>query len=228
MTTRERLESIWPQFGLRITGDGIDLRIPDDDDLVALAELAVGGVHDPGFMPFSVPWTRAEPLALERGVLAHGWAMRQNMTASKWVLPFVVLHEGTIAGVQDIRADEFSIRRTVSTGSWLGIEFHGKGIGTKMRTAVLQLAFEGLDAQWAESGSRIGNPSSARVSEKVGYRADGLQIQAIGGEQAVMERWRMTADQWFERVGERPRFEVTGVEACRPLLIGTPQTSSLE
>ena len=218
MTTRERLEPIWPQFGLRIAGEGIELRIPDDDDLVALAHLAVGGIHASDFMPFSVPWTRAEPDALKRGVLTHGWAMRQNVHPAAWAFPSVVLHEGEIAGVQDIRADKFAIRRTVSTGSWLGIDFHGRGIGTKMRTAVLQLAFEGLDAQWAESGSRIGNTSSARVSEKVGYRADGLQIQAIGDEQAVMQRWRMTRDQWFERVDERPRFEITGLGPCVALL----------
>ena len=63
----------------------------------------------------------------------------------------------------------------MKTGSWLGRSFQGRGIGTEMRAAVLELAFRGLGAATAESGALEGNAASARVSEKLGYRHDGLE-----------------------------------------------------
>jgi hypothetical protein len=38
----------------------LELRYVDDELGAELAELATQGIHDPGFMPFSVPWTDAE------------------------------------------------------------------------------------------------------------------------------------------------------------------------
>ena len=67
---------IWPFAALRITTPRLELRYPDDDDLVALAHLAVEGIHDPATMPFFVPWTRAEPDELERSVLQFSWGRR--------------------------------------------------------------------------------------------------------------------------------------------------------
>jgi hypothetical protein len=52
----------WPFFGLRITTTRLELRYPDDELAVALADVAAQGVHDPSTMPFTVPWTDAEPL----------------------------------------------------------------------------------------------------------------------------------------------------------------------
>lgn len=56
-----------------------------------------------------------------------------------------------MAGLQEMRAVDFAVTREVATGSWLGRRFHGKGIGTEMRGAVLYLAFAGLGARYARS-----------------------------------------------------------------------------
>jgi hypothetical protein len=49
----------WPLFDLRICSGNVELRPPNDDDLVALAELASKGIHDEATMPFLLALTRA-------------------------------------------------------------------------------------------------------------------------------------------------------------------------
>lgn len=46
---------LWPLSGLRLVTGRLELRVPREGDLVALAELATAGVHDPEVMPFSIP-----------------------------------------------------------------------------------------------------------------------------------------------------------------------------
>jgi RimJ/RimL family protein N-acetyltransferase len=136
----------WPLFDLRITTPRLEIRLPTDDDLVVLAELASQGVHDPATMPFLIPWTDQASPALERGILQWGWEHRAAWTSAEWSFNGVVVVDGEIVGVQDLKATSFSVLRTVATGSWLGHAHQGRGIGTEMRTAILHLAFEGLGA----------------------------------------------------------------------------------
>lgn len=224
MGTRERLAAMLPQFGLCIRGEGIELRVPDDDDLIALAEVAVGGIHDPDFMPFNNAWTDAPPDEVGRSVIVHGWAARTKLAPEQWTLPLVVVVAGAVVGVQDVRAERFGIQRTVSTGSWLGQRFQNRGIGTAMRAAVLHLAFEGLGALDAESDSRAGNVASARVSAKLGYRPDGIVIRCVRNERVVMDCWRLTREQWRER--SRPPFEIIGLEPCLSALGATDRSDA--
>src|SRR5262249_50634712 len=117
--------SHWPLFGLRVSTPRIDLRYPDDEDCVAVAELAARGVHDPSAMPFSVPWTDVEPPLQQRFTLQHLWLMRAQWTAEQWHPPMAVLYDGKIVGVQAILAEHFSTLRAVATGSWLGTVYQG-------------------------------------------------------------------------------------------------------
>ena len=143
--------------------------IPTTTTCRVLAHLAAGGIHDPDAMPFFEPWTRVESPELERGVLQHGWKRRSALTRDDWSLPLMVSEAGEPVGVQDIFATQFAVRRTVETGSWLAQPAHGRGIGTEMRAAVLHLAFAGLGAEEAYSGSFADNPASAAVSRHNGY-----------------------------------------------------------
>jgi RimJ/RimL family protein N-acetyltransferase len=70
----------------------------------------------------------------------------------------------------------------VTTGSWLGKEWQGQGLGTEMRAAVLQLAFGGLAADVAVSGAVAGNPQSLGVSRKLGYEVVGAHMVSPRGE----------------------------------------------
>jgi RimJ/RimL family protein N-acetyltransferase len=208
--------TIWPFAALRVTTPRLELRYPDDDDLVTLARLAAEGIHDPASMPFNTPWTRAESPELERNALQHSWGRRAALTRDDWSLPFVVWVDGEPLGVQDVFAKQFAVRRTVETGSWLVRRAHGRGIGTEMRAAVLHFAFAGLGAEEALSGSFADNPASAAVSRHNGYEANGEEIYEREGEPARMQRWVLTRAKWTP--GRRDDITVDGLDACLPLL----------
>jgi RimJ/RimL family protein N-acetyltransferase len=85
----------------------------------------------------------------------------------------VELRDIAHAGIQTLHGADFPTSRTVGTGSWLGSRFQGRGYGTEMRAAVLELAFRGLSAVAATSGAMGVNVASRRVLEKLGYRIVG-------------------------------------------------------
>jgi RimJ/RimL family protein N-acetyltransferase len=208
--------TIWPFAALRVRTPTLELRYPDDDDLVALAHLAAEGIHDPATMPFNVSWTRLESPELERGLLQHAWGRRSSLTRDDWGLSLVVREQGVPVGVQSVDAKHFPVRRTVETGSWLVQHAHGRGIGTEMRAAVLHLAFAGLGAEEAHSGSFADNPASAAVSRHNGYEPNGEEIVDREGEPARMQRWVLTRAKWAPQ--RRDDITIEGLHACLPLL----------
>ncbi len=54
---RSTLESAWPLFGLRLRSARLELRLPTDDDLLELLDVAKSGIHPPGEMPFGAAWS---------------------------------------------------------------------------------------------------------------------------------------------------------------------------
>jgi RimJ/RimL family protein N-acetyltransferase len=112
----------------------------------------------------------------------------------------------------------------VNTGSWLGLPFQGRGIGKRMRQAVLALAFDHLGALAAETEAMVTNPASSRVSLGVGYQPNGRGVLSPRGTPVETERFRMTLDDWRSR--ERPLVEVTGLEACLELFGAKPPAES--
>ena len=182
----------WPLFELRVRTPRLELRYPDDDDLVALAGLAAQGVHDPATMPFYVPWTRAESPALERGVLQFLWSRRAELSSDRWSLPLMVCEGGQPVGVQEIGSRQFPVTRAVESGSWLVQTAQGRGIGTEMRAAVLHLAFEGFGAIEAHSASFEDNPASEAVSRANGYEPNGSASFAREGDPVRTRNWLLT------------------------------------
>lgn len=170
--------STWPLFGLRLRLEDIELRLPTDPDVERLIALARAGIHDPGVMPFQVAWTDRPSPGFERQAAQFHWRARAEWRPEKWVLPLMVSVAGEPVGVQDIRADNFAALRVVETGSWLGRDHQGRGIGTRMRLAVLHLAFDRLGAMAAESGAFDDNPASQRASRSIGYVENGWTLQA--------------------------------------------------
>ena len=100
---------------------------------------------------------------------------RADWSADDWSLDLAVFADGQVVGEQDMSAHDYPVLREVSTFSWVGVRHHGRGIGTEMRAAALHLAFAGLGATNAVSGAFADNVSSLRVSEKLGYQADGIE-----------------------------------------------------
>ena len=192
------------------------LKFASLEELGQLAQLAYEGVHEPSVMPFGVPWTDAPPAERARATMQWQWGQWAAISPENWALPFVVLEGGVVVGMQEIKAEKFAVCREVHTGSWLGREHQGRGIGTQMRAAVLHLAFAELGAQWATTTAFEDNGPSNGVTRRLGYEPDGHEISERRGKPATQNRYRLSRERWAAR--ERIEVEVTGVEACRPLL----------
>lgn len=184
-------------YRLRLRTERLELRLPATfDEIAALADTAAAGVHDPGFMPFGIPWTDADPATVARGTALWYHRAIGRWEEDSWTLPFYVFHEGRPIGVQDVKGARFATTREVSTGSWIGRVHQGKGLGKEMRAAVLHFAFAGIDAATAVSGSYIGNDASEGVSRGLGYRFDGEEVGVVQGKRRVLQRWRLSRDDW--------------------------------
>ena len=108
-------------------------------------------------MPFKMPWTDAPRDELIANTLRYYWTSRGASTPANgrcrsWSA------RGVLVGMQDLVSKDFAVTRTVRTGSWLGAAHQGSGIGTEMREAVLQFAFDHLRAERADSGAFTDNP----------------------------------------------------------------------
>jgi RimJ/RimL family protein N-acetyltransferase len=212
---------LWPLFDLRLRTARLELRLPTDDDLTALAATARAGIHPPEEMPFAVAWTDLPSPAFERSFVQFHWAKRAEWKPERWVLNLATFLDGTPIGSQSIEATDFAILRTVLTGSWLGLPWQGKGYGKEMREAVLALAFEGLGADVAESGAFADNPASAAVSRALGYEPNGIERLAPRGEAKELTRYRMTRDRWAGRT--RAPTRILGLEGCLDLFGAGPR-----
>jgi RimJ/RimL family protein N-acetyltransferase len=209
------LSTHWPLFGLRVTTPRLQLRYPDDADSATLAELGAQGVHDPDFMPFQVPWTDVPPPRQQREALQYMWRTRASWVPERWALPMAVVVDGTIVGMQAADGTDFPTLRAVSTGSWLGASYQGKGIGTEMRAAILHLAFVGLGADYAHSAAFDDNPASIAVTRKLGYEEEGTRRVVRRRVSARQILFRMSREQW-QRIG-RDDIQIDGLEPCLEL-----------
>jgi RimJ/RimL family protein N-acetyltransferase len=215
---------LWPLFDLRLRTGALELRLPTEDDLVALIAVARAGIHAADEMPFAFAWTDLPSPSFERSAFQFHIGARARWKPEAWNLPLGVWVDGAAAGMQDLGAREFATYRTVNTGSWLGRPFQGRGIGKLMRQAVLALAFDHLGALVAETEAMDTNPASSRVSLGVGYEPNGRLALAPRGVPIETQRYKMTVDGW--RARPRPTVDVTGLEPSLELFGLPPETES--
>ncbi len=200
-----------PLYGLRLRTPRLELRVPTADEVEALYEVAAAGVHPPEVMPFAVAWT--DDLTHD-GFIAFHHDMRESWTPESWNIDFGVWAGDALVGVQGIFATGFAESRTVGTGSWLGAAQQGRGIGTEMRTAVIELAFRHLGASAVTSGAFATNLASRRISEKLGYRVVGHNSMSPRGTPERHVLLRLDRADWR---GPPFEVEVEGAEPCLPL-----------
>ena len=215
MTAASALTHAWPLFGLRLRSERLVLRVPTDDELVELMELARAGIHPPDEMPFGVAWSVLPSPAFERGFMQHHWSIRGSWSPDNWTLNLMTELDGVPIGSQSVRAEQFAIHGTVDTGSWLGRAYQGRGFGKEMRAAVLGFAFDGLGARVAESSAFLDNTASNAVSRGLGYEENGLGSLAPQGVARVSQRFRMNVEGW--RARPRPALAIEGLDACLEL-----------
>jgi RimJ/RimL family protein N-acetyltransferase len=222
----DRFAAAWPFFGLRISTPMLELVYPTDELIPDLINLATQGIHEPGFMPFSVGWSSLDTPDLDRGMAQFYWRNRAELSPNAWSIPFVVSVDGEPIGLQDALAKDFPVLRIAETGSWLGKEHQGTGIGTEMRAAILHLLFEGLGAERATTRSRYDNPSSLGVTQKLGYEPNGTSLEDYGdGKPWVTEHFFLSRDSWQHI--RRDDIEITGLADCLDMLGLASSTSDV-
>ena len=208
-------ETYWPLFGLRVRTPRLELRYPDDDDVIALAAVAARGVHDPAFMPFEILWTDVPSPQQERNTCQFLWRQRAEWKPEDWHLPMATVVDGDVVGIQGVHAANFAELRAPGTGSWLGLEYQGKGIGKEMRAAILHLVFEGLGARVAISGAWHDNAASLGVSRSLGYEDNGIEFKLRRGVRDWQQRLLLTRERWEQQ--RRDDIEIVGLEPCREM-----------
>ena len=180
------IDTLWPVSSIRVRSPRLQLAVPSEGDLGDLARLAARGIYDPlnRYIPRSpvAGWTDVPSPEAERSFLRYYWASLADWQPRRWTLILAAKVDGRLIGVQEIGARDFAVTRTVSTGSWIGLEHQQRGYGKEMRLAVLSLAFHGLGAQYAESAAWETNGPSLGVSRSVGYVENGYSIRAFNNQ----------------------------------------------
>lgn len=210
------LTDVWPLFGLELRTPRLSLTPIRDEQLPELVDAVLAGIHDPARMPFGVPWTDAPRDVLIRETVKHQWRQRCSVERDHWTINFAVSFEGRVVGMQDVSAREFSILRTVRSGSWLTQSVQGRGIGREMRAAILLFAFDRLGAETALSEAAEWNSASLGVSRGLGYEPNGVsEVVARAGEVTRQVHMRLEAGRF-----RRPDWalEVNGAERILPFL----------
>jgi RimJ/RimL family protein N-acetyltransferase len=203
----------YPLLALRVSTPTLELRGATDELLDELAELVRAGKTHADPAPYDDPMSFYEPdpdLRVAQWLRAI-WRQRGNVEPGAWRLYFVVMLDGRPVGEQTLTGVNFSTLGTVTTFSWLSADERGRGLGREMRAAILHLAFEGLGAKEASSDAFVDNPGSNAISRGLGYESNGSDWATRQGEPALLNRWRLTRDNWERR--RRDDIRLHDVEA---------------
>jgi RimJ/RimL family protein N-acetyltransferase len=211
--------SAYPPLNLAVRTPRLTLAAATDELLERLVPVVRDGVVPEGEPPpFDDPMSLYEdsPTREWRWMRAV-WAGRARVDATFWRLYFVICDDGEPVGVQDLIGRDFAALGTVTSFSWLAPGSRGRGLGREARAAILHLAFAGFDAREATSEAFADNRASNRVSEVLGYTPNGTSWATRRGAVAELRGWRLTRAEWAKR--RRADITLSGVEACRPLLV---------
>lgn len=205
----------YPPLNVAVTTPRIELRGATDEALAGLVPLVRAGQADADPPPFDDPMSlyESDPDTRVQKWLQGIWRGRGHVATDFWRLYLVTLVDGQAVGVQDVIGSDFDTHGTVTTFSWLAAELRGRGFGREMREAALHLSFDGLGAAEATSAAFLDNAGSNRISETLGYERNGTDWDTRRGEPALVQRWRITREQWLPR--RRDDIAISGVEACR-------------
>ena len=208
---------VWPFFDLGVRTPRLELRYIDDELATELALLAAKGIHDPGFMPFSIPWSEVPSPQMERNTLQFYWRCRADTTPAAWNINLATIVDGAVVGTTGLMTHDFATLRQFETGSWLGRAYQGQGIGKEMRVAALHVGFVGFGAQWATTVAWEDNQPSLGVTNSLGYAPAGNRRAVRSEQPGVLRAFEMSRADFEQRL-QRDDITLHGVDACLPLL----------
>lgn len=145
------------------------------------------------------------------------WKDRATLGPAKWGLPMAVIATGRVVGITGLSAENFLILREFETGSWLGRDFQGAGLGREMREASLHLGFAGLSAEFATTAAWHDNGPSLGVTRRLGYTDVGPRRMERTGTAVDMLGFRLPRSRWDQNL-RRTDIVIDGLEPCCDLL----------
>jgi RimJ/RimL family protein N-acetyltransferase len=207
----------YPPLGVSVETPRLKLLGATDERLYELLPTVRAGVVSADESPFDDPISLYDESPHREWRWLRGiWKGRASVGPDYWRLYFVVSVEGKLVGMQDLLGLEFGTYGTVASFSWLAPDARGRGLGAEMRSAILHLAFAGLDAQEASSDAFLDNAASNRISQEAGYLPNGLEWVTRRGQPAQLQRWVLSRGTWASR--QRDDIRLSGVEECRKVL----------
>ena len=208
----------YPLLDVRVSTPRLELRGATDELLDQLADAVRAGKTHADPAPYDDPMSfyETDPDLRVATWLRAIWRGRGRVEPDAWRLYFVVMVDGRPVGEQTLTGVSFPALGTVTTFSWLSVDQRGRGLGREMRAAVLHLAFEGLRAKEASSDAFVDNQGSNAISQRLGYEHNGFDWATRRGEPALLNRWRLTRDNWERR--RRDNIQLHNIEACHALL----------
>ncbi|MFZ4518553.1 MAG: GNAT family N-acetyltransferase [Microthrixaceae bacterium] len=213
----------WPLWDLWVRTPRLELRPVREAEMADLVGVIDAGLHDPATMPFALPFTDEEPVRRARDSYRFWFSTWANWSPEAWHLVLVAYETAPddggparCVGCQSLRADAFARLGVVGSGSFLGLEHQGRGLGREMRAAVLTLAFDGLGARRAETEAYDDNVASIRVTEWAGYRPNGDGIVARRDASARVAKFALDRADWDARRAADPPVPVVTFDGLSP------------
>lgn len=200
MRDRDQYVLQWPQFGLRIDIEGAHLEAPTDAQIETLARSAArpGAVLPPADIHF-VKWLHgrtADEIESQRTQCIR--SNRDLTQGPGWTLDLAVIVDDEPVGVQSLSGfEQWPHRRVVGTTSWLLASHQRRGLGTKCRAAVLELAFAHLNTEAAKSLALEANRASIAVSTKLGYKQVDRHVITESSRELVELVYELSAARWL-------------------------------
>lgn len=99
-----------------------------------------------------------------------GYAENKSITT-------LILYKGEIVGTAGFNSLNWS-NKTAYIGYWLGHEYQGNGIMTRVAKALTDYAFEQLDLNKVEIRAAVENKKSRSIPERLGFVEEGTIRQA--------------------------------------------------
>lgn len=174
-------------------------------DYPALSDLVAAGLFVDE-TPTLGGWYKAgHDVANARATLSYHAGSFAHIDHNDWQLPLGVYAGDELVGVQSLSSRSFSLLGIVKSGSWLGRDHRGQGIGTLARHAIVDAAFSQIRALGVASAALATNGASNRVSGKLGYRPNGSEFIEHLGQRAELINYLL--DQGTYRSSNPPQVQ---------------------
>ncbi|MGE7603433.1 GNAT family N-acetyltransferase [Peribacillus sp. NPDC097675] len=149
----------------------VSLKILESKDAKAIFKLTN---HSRNYLREWLPWLdRTTKIEDTQAYIQHclnGFSGNTSMTT-------VILYKGEIAGIAGYNQLNWA-NKTAYIGYWLGEEFQGRGVMTKVAKALTEYAFNELQLNKVEIRVAVKNKKSRGIPERLGYVNEGCLRQA--------------------------------------------------